>query len=428
MRVNMTRALDYIKNLISGKIDNYPFKCNECLISVIGFSVLYLISLYNYLVFHVFAEFFCITVAGGIFMMVWNAQRFIHNTYFIIIAAGYAYVALIDTLHTLSYKGMGVFPGADANLSTQLWIAGRYMQAVTLLAAALLVRKSVNMRAVLLVYFPASAVLMLSIFYWQNFPISYVEGSGLTLFKKASEFLISALLVVSLYLLFRMRKFFDPGVFRLVSFSIVAAVFAELFFTVYFSVYDSFNRIGHFFKIISYCFLYNAIIVTGLEKPYESLFRNFQRSEEDKQRLETELLKERVEREVLAQTLFSNSSNTVITGQIYGKKNLRESAPEVFDDLVSEFSGIMDKRFDERVYKTDHKIPVELVKMSGRLGFLKAGPRDVIEIYVIALKEKEKTAPLQKLAVYVEEGRMLTLELMGNLAAYYRNYAVVYKK
>jgi hypothetical protein len=424
----MQKALDYIKNLISGKIDNYPFKCNECLISVIGFSVLYLISLYNYLVFHVFAEFFCITVAGGIFMMVWNARRFIDNTYFITIAAGYAYVALIDMLHTLSYKGMGVFPGADANLSTQLWIAGRYMQVVTLLAAALLVRKSVNMRAVVLVYFAASAVLMLSIFYWQNFPISYVEGSGLTLFKKASEFLISALLVVSLYLLFRTRKFFDPGVFRLVSFSIVAAVFAELFFMVYFSAYDDFNLVGHFLKIVSYCFLYNAIIVTGLEKPYDSLFRNFKQSEEDRQRLENELLKERVERDVLAQTLFSNYANTTVTGQIYGKKNLRESAADIFNELVSEFSAIMDKRFNERVYKTDYNISSELVKMGGRLGFLKAGPRDVIDIYVTALRAREKNATPQKSAVYIEEGRMLTLELMGNLAAYYRNYAVAYKK
>jgi hypothetical protein len=37
----------------------------------------------------------------------------------------YLSVSFLDLIHTLAYKGMGVFPGFDANLPTQLWIAAR---------------------------------------------------------------------------------------------------------------------------------------------------------------------------------------------------------------------------------------------------------------------------------------------------------------
>jgi PAS domain S-box-containing protein len=40
------------------------------------------------------------------------------------------------------------------------------------------------------------------------------------------------------------------------------------------------NLIGHYFKILSFYFIYKAIIETGLAKPYDLLFRDIKRSEE----------------------------------------------------------------------------------------------------------------------------------------------------
>jgi hypothetical protein len=37
------------------------------------------------------------------------------------------FVSLIEILHTLTFKGLGVFPAGGANLPTQLWIAFRYL-------------------------------------------------------------------------------------------------------------------------------------------------------------------------------------------------------------------------------------------------------------------------------------------------------------
>jgi hypothetical protein len=47
-------------------------------------------------------------------------------------------------------------------------------------------------------------------------------------------------------------------------------------------------------------------------------------------------------------------------------------------------------------------------------------PRDVVEIHLAAMRARAEEAPPQKTQAYVEEGRVLVLELMGHLANFYR--------
>ena len=89
-------------------------------------AVLYLASLYNYLLFHSIAEIFSIVVACGIFLVVWNSREYLNNNYLLFLGIAYLFVAGFDLVHTLAYKGMDIFVGYGANLPTQLWIAGRY--------------------------------------------------------------------------------------------------------------------------------------------------------------------------------------------------------------------------------------------------------------------------------------------------------------
>ncbi len=241
---------------------------------------LYLASSYNFLLFHTLAELFSIVVAFGIFALAWNSKRFIDNNYLLVIGIAYLFVAIIDLLHTLSYKGMGVFPDYDANLPTQLWIAGGYVQSMSLLVAPLLIGRKLNANYILLGYLTATALLLASIFAWQVFPVCFVEGVGLTPFKKISEYVISTILLVAIYLLFLRRDKFDRNVFRLLTASIIVTICSELFFTFYTDVYDIFNIIGHFLKIVAFYLIYRAIIWTGFAKPYGLLFRDLKQREE----------------------------------------------------------------------------------------------------------------------------------------------------
>src|SRR4030042_970901 len=98
---------------------------------------LYLTSLYSYLLFHSIAEIFSVIIAGGVFALAWNSRRVIANNYLLFLGIALLFIASLDLLHTLPYKGMGVFPGHGANLPTLLWIAARYLQSLTFLAAPL---------------------------------------------------------------------------------------------------------------------------------------------------------------------------------------------------------------------------------------------------------------------------------------------------
>ena len=241
----------------------------------------YLTSLYSYLLFHSLAELFSIVVACGIFIIAWNSRRFLDNNYLLFIGIAYLFIGGLDLVHTLAYTGMGVFQGYASNLPTQLWIAARYVESLSLLIAFLFIGRRLKNNIVFLSYMAAISLLLISIFYWNIFPVCFVEGTGLTPFKKMSEYIISLILLGSLILLFRNRQEFDKSVLKLLSASIAVTIGAELTFTFYVSVYGLSNLIGHFFKIISFYLIYKAIIETGLTKPYNLLFRNLKQSEEE---------------------------------------------------------------------------------------------------------------------------------------------------
>jgi hypothetical protein len=227
---------------------------------ILVFLGLYLTSLYSYPLFHSLAEIFSIVIACGIFMFAWNSRRFLMNNYLLFIGIAYLFVGGLDLIHTLAYKGMGVFHGYETNLPTQLWIAARYMESLSLFLAPFFFGRKLRFNLVLVGYALATFLLLLSIFYWNIFPICFIDGIGLTPFKKISEYVISLILLASIVLLLKNRREFERGVLRWIVCSIIVSVASELAFTVYMDAYGFSNLIGHFFKILSFYFIYKAII------------------------------------------------------------------------------------------------------------------------------------------------------------------------
>ena len=254
---------------------------------------LYLISLYSYLLFHGLVEIFSVMVAFGIFSVAWNSRRFTDNNYLFAIGVAYLFIGGLDLLHTMAYKGMGVFIGNGANLPTQLWIAARYLESLTLLIAPFLLQRKINISQLFIGYATIFILVLLSIFFWKIFPDCFLETTGLTVFKKLSEYVICLILLLSILVTAGKREQFDPIVFRLIIASIASTIGAELAFTFYISIYGLSNLIGHYFKFISFFLIYRAVIVNGLNKPYSIMFRNLKRSEEtlrrEKDRLEQAL-------------------------------------------------------------------------------------------------------------------------------------------
>jgi signal transduction histidine kinase len=244
------------------------------------FLGLYLTSLYSYLLFHSIAEIFSVIIAGAVFALAWNSRRIITNNYLLFLGIALLFVAFLDLFHTLAYKGMGVFPGYGPNLPTQLWVAARFLQSLSLLAAPLFLNRRLRPGLVFGGYLLVTSLLLYSIFHGHIFPDCFVEGQGLTAFKKYSEYSISFILLAAMGFLLQKRREFDPGVLRLLLCSILLSIGSELAFTFYVSVYGLSNLIGHLFKILAFYCIYKAIIETGLVKPFNLLFRDLKLREE----------------------------------------------------------------------------------------------------------------------------------------------------
>jgi signal transduction histidine kinase len=276
---------------------------------------LYGTSLYSYLLFHSIAELFSIVVAWGIFALVWNARPYLDSPFFLFVGIAYLFVGWLDLLHTLAYSGMGVFPGRTANLPTQLWIAARYLQSLSLLAASLL-RRKLSGSLLVVGYALLTALLTGLLLVWGVFPDCYVEGVGLTTFKKVSEYVISLILVASAAVLVRRRADYDEDVLRVVVASIVVTVLSELAFTLYAGVYDLANLAGHFFKIISFYLVYKAIIEMGFTRPYHLLFRSLKQSEQSLRERTVDLQARNEELAAFAHTVAHDLRNpiTVVVG------------------------------------------------------------------------------------------------------------------
>jgi DNA-binding NarL/FixJ family response regulator len=115
---------------------------------------------------------------------------------------------------------------------------------------------------------------------------------------------------------------------------------------------------------------------------------------------------------------------TSITARMFGAETLQESLPEIFTELMQTYGNLLDLALEQRAFRVEHPISSHLRTLADKMGFLKASPRDVIELHTRTLREKNKDVTLAKAQMYVAEGRLMVLELMGYLTSFYRKYYI----
>ncbi len=97
----------------------------------------------NYWVFHFFVELFSVIIASTIFVIGWNTREFISNNKLILISIAYLLVAIFDVIHIITYQGTNLISWTTTNISTQYWIAARYIEAISFLIYVNLLKKSI---------------------------------------------------------------------------------------------------------------------------------------------------------------------------------------------------------------------------------------------------------------------------------------------
>lgn len=234
-------------------------------------ALLYYTSRHNYLLFHTVVELASITIGFLVFIVMARMFPLFANTYLMFIGIGFVFASVTDTAHMMAYKGMGVFPGKDANLPTQLWIFARYLQSAVVLGATLDLPKKRRRWWPLALLVGTVTLAGLAFIFHGAFPAAYIEGKGLTRFKIFSEYMISLFLVTSLVVLTVKRRYLDRYTFGWIAAALVLSIASELSFTLYVNVYGLSNMMGHFFKMAAYAALLLAVLHNVIILPVRAL-------------------------------------------------------------------------------------------------------------------------------------------------------------
>lgn len=284
-------------NKIFYKLKDLAF---EIIIGSIILCLLLFASKISFLLFHFLSEMITIVISFSIFLFVWNSKKLIKNNFFILLGMPYFFVGTFDIFHTIYFKGMNILNGDTANIATQFWIVSRLIESFTFLFAAVLLGGSIKHRNLILLVTFGVICFLLSLFVFNNFPVCYVEGFGLTVFKKNSEYLVCFVLIISIALLIQKRKYLDGKVLFCLIIAFIFQVIAEFIFTLYVSVHDFLIIVAHLIRNLSYFFIYKAIIQIGLFEPHRLLF---------KQLIDNELF---LKEQKFKMELYFNTANVMI--------------------------------------------------------------------------------------------------------------------
>lgn len=234
-----------------------------------------IIPTHDYLVFHVAFEFMSIVVSFAVFTVGWHGYQQNANKQDLVIGVTFLMVAIIDFAHTLSYNGMPDFLSLNSvSKAATYWMAARLIDAVGIMAAGFILaddrRRWTSPGVLVAGALALVTALIVTVSYYPNvLPAMYIEGMGLTQAKIGLEWLVIALYGLSVYV-FGRRGHRETNVV-LLQMALIVGIFSELSFTLYRSAYDTYNLLGHVYKVAAYYMIFRALFVSSLQKPYYQL-------------------------------------------------------------------------------------------------------------------------------------------------------------
>ncbi|MHB8108703.1 MAG: MASE3 domain-containing protein [Syntrophorhabdaceae bacterium] len=344
------------------------------LLGILALPAIYFISRYNYNLFHSLADGVSIIIAASSFMIIWNSRRSVDNNYLLYVGISFFFFAFLDLMHVLGNKNMGVFP-EYGNLGPTFYIAGRYILGVSLMIAPLFITRKLNTTLMFAAYSLITSLILLSIFYWQIFPATIVEGVGLTPFKVISDFLICLILLGAIGLLFIKRQAFDAKVLWTIISSIVLLIATGLTFTLYTDPFGITNMLGHVFQVAAFYLIYLAFIETGVTRPQDILFRKLKQSETNLalnvQQLDhanNELIQKIAERKRMQKEYQIAAEFLRILNNNSTKQGLLQDVVSFLKDMSGcKAIGIRLKEGDDYPYYETHGFPKEFIDRESQL-------------------------------------------------------------
>ena len=213
----------------------------------------------GFVFFHSAMEVFAVVVAMLIFVTGYRAVLSIRKNAVVLLGIMFLGVGLLDFLHLMSYAGMpdAISPNS-AHKSMFFWLAARLLGAGALLlyvwrrdlTEVSNRRKRFALVVMLLVVGMLGAIGLL----WpQQVPGLFIPGVGLTPLKIRLEWLIIALHVATIGVLWKRRQVLQRECVMALAFAAALLAVSGLFFTMLGILdQDMANAIGHVYKVAAY--------------------------------------------------------------------------------------------------------------------------------------------------------------------------------
>jgi signal transduction histidine kinase len=185
--------------------------------------------------------------------------------------------AILELAHLLSFPGMpGFFGPATTERGIAYWLAARFLTVGALVAAVRIGRKSESPllhrgRLLLAILALVAAAIGIELAMPADRALFFVEGRGLTPLKISLEAAVAVAAGAGALLHRRVwRDTGDPAAGRL-ALALAMTVYSELCFMLYGHAYDPFNVVGHVYLVAASWFVFDALFVAALVRPYHEL-------------------------------------------------------------------------------------------------------------------------------------------------------------
>ena len=232
---------------------------------------------------HTALEAFSIIVASMIFAVGWETHRRNAAGHLLLAACLFLGVALLDLSHALTFAGVASFlVPATIDSSIDFWLAARLLAALALLWIALVPRDrmdvSAHPRKILFGVLGFTAALHALLRYFPELiPATFYPHSGLTAFKIGSEYFIIGLNLIAAVALWRSMRAPLPFNAAALLGAVCSMALTGLCMTFYETTHDAVALLGHLFKVVSYLFLFRAIFIETIDRPFAALLASQQR-------------------------------------------------------------------------------------------------------------------------------------------------------
>ncbi len=124
------------------------------------------------------------------------------------------------------------------------------------------------------------------------------------------------------------------------------------------------------------------------------------------------------------QQAYERLGGESVAASLLGVGALSESIPERYGELVEAYAVVLDQSIEASVFRTAGRASRDLRELGQHLGFLRATPRDLMQLHSRAIELRVAGKDPGTIEKYAAEGRFLVIELMGELVYYYRTYYV----